>query len=360
MNKNAQIVVVPAKDADQIWGYFYSQKTVTPPGGSPTLVDGIDSIIIDENNYANYYLWIVDAETDNPSTSTVVDPTNNRCDDNGTCEVFEDEDCIDCINQPCNNNGICESWEDQNQCEDCNPTYTLRIKSYTLKKDRWGTQKWWLERWHHGKYELFASFRLFTRDDLGVLYKRDTHNENDVFNLLTLKRKKVCREKGAYSSKGCNTVPTTYGPADFALANGILTNEFREKDEFLVIFYEDDSKKMSDPKMSLHTAYVQGANHTYSWSSSTCSWGGYPFGTATVPVERMNFVSSSLPMFDPVDVPTYVTDLNVKRYVTNIGSNSALSGCNLRDATTSISINDFSNNEYTIDNDYVTIVLEIY
>jgi len=112
--------------------------------------------------------------------------------------------------------------------------------------------------------------------------------------------------------------------------------------------------------LSLHTAYVQGADHTYTWSSSTCSWAGYPFGTATVPVERMNFVSSSLPMFDPVDVPTYVTDLNVKRYVTNIGTNSDLSGCNLRDATTSITINDFNNNEYTIDNDYVTIVLEIY
>lgn len=362
VNKNAQIVVIPATGDDEIWGYFHYDKLLLDPQGSPYYVDAIDSLIIDENNYTNYYLWIVDAETDNPTTTSVVDPAPTRCVDNGDCEPFEDMGCMDCINEPCNGNTICEAGEDPLTCEDCNETFKLRIKSYTLKKDRWGMIQGWQEAWTTGKYELSVSFRLFTTDANLVTWKRDAHEESDIFNLLTLKRKKVCRERGAILH-GCGGTPQTYGPADFALANGILTTEFREKDEIAIIFYEDDRKSiLKERTKALQFAYILGSPTTYTYSNSTCglSQSSYGYGTGAVPVLKMWIDSKQQPMFDQIDVPNYISDWAVKKYHWGAGFSGTTTHCYIRDATELIKHSDFVNGEYIIDNDYVRIVLESY
>lgn len=342
VDKNNTLVVIPALDQEIIYGYFATSPTT------------IDSVLVSEDNMDDYYLWVVDAETDYPSTSNYLDnPKPTRCVDNGNCEDFEDASCVDCQNEPCNNNGVCESWEDYIHCEDCNKTYSLRIKSLTFKKDKHEVQDKWLENWLSGKYELSVAFRHVTNWPLSM-QKRDTYEKADVFSLLEIKRKNVCREKGNNTSRGCNGTPTTYYSSELGPTSGVLTNKFRELDQFIFILFEDDSKAVSTsyPKR-VHFGNIEGSNYSYqlSWN---CVWYGYPYGSNPVPTERVHTHSKSDFIYEPLDKFGYVHPKAIHMFAESDSS------CHIRTSINVITMQDFINNEMIIDNDYVNVVLEVY
>jgi len=144
---------------DSFIGYFYNN-----------ISNNLDSLILTNDNYDNYYIWIVDAN--NMCLEGINSFTYNpegHC-GNGKCEPFLDENfsnCIDCPNPP-------------------SQSYTLTLEyikpQFDQKLDPNGNfppidvtfiDKGYHESYFNGKYDIFFSY-LISRHDI---------NDIDIFTI---------------------------------------------------------------------------------------------------------------------------------------------------------------------------------
>src|SRR5690606_11153567 len=133
------------------YGYYMYKEAYVDSLGNPASRHVLDSVLVSDDNYTQYFLWVVDLDHDEISSEYYQYP----CDNDGICEQELGEDypsCADCT-EGCTNNGICEPNAPEFEtavCPDCNKIYDIVLRKLVIKEDH----KPYKEAFLSGKYEV--------------------------------------------------------------------------------------------------------------------------------------------------------------------------------------------------------------
>lgn len=214
-------VVVPAETPTD------SNHSMNVTGYLPKSGGGIDSVIINDLNEDDYYIWVVDyyhlSEYDDEFEASSGDGIRRK-----SGRVLK-----------CDNDGVCEGGEIYNpNCTDCYPAppqkYKLVLTHLEVFRDNCPKASRFLD----GRYEFAMSYGLY--DNLGTsssnLGEIDDYYNN--INIKRVKRKDLCRERCPWGgSKGSNC-PSGVFTIDYEIYKEIVPSDSNCRMPFL--FYEYD------------------------------------------------------------------------------------------------------------------------
>ena len=222
------ITVEPMDESvDESWGYYIDTTTL-----------GLDSILLDDDNYNDYYVWVVYAQH----------PYEKR--------LKQSTETCDCGDGACEPTRCGEGWPDCSaDCDDPsgNGKKTLMLIEYSLETDNKPYQESWLD----GEYEIYFGYliegasspftlKVSTTDQVDVDTPVIRDDEEKIGILLDKIKRKEIRRCGN-KCRGDN--PPRISPQDY-----ILYQKYdASNDNIVIVFYEYDSYVWPDNYIS-HTS----------------------------------------------------------------------------------------------------------
>lgn len=238
-------------------------------GYYPTGNGGIDSIVINDLNEDNYYIWVVDyyhpSQYDDEFEASSGDGFKRK---SGRVEKCDDD-------------GICEGGEKYNpNCTDCYPLPPQKYKVVLTHLEVFRDNCPRASRFFDGRYEFSMSYGLY--DNLGT----STSNKgeiDDYYNNESIKRvsrRDICRERCTWGgSKGSNC-PSGVFDINFTMYEEIEPSDTNCRMPFLFYEYDFDPFKQVADQYHGFWQFVSGKGYQvdgydvpyyYSWQAAYCA-----------------------------------------------------------------------------------------